>query len=94
MVYETRLRPAERQSPEISEAQWRKIARALDAVEARWLAHLAGPLDMGQLALACALGYLDFRLAERNWRAGRPGLDAWEARFAARPAMQATRPVG
>jgi glutathione S-transferase len=94
MVYENRLRPEEARSAPWVEGQWQKIARALDAVEARWIAHLAGALDMSQVAMGCALGYLDFRHAARDWRAGRPALAAWEARFAERPAMQATRPRG
>jgi len=94
MIYEVRFRPEEGRSPPWVEGQWQKIARALDAIEGRWLAHLAGPLDMAQVAVACALGYLDFRHAPRDWRAGRPALAAWEARFAERPAMQATRPRG
>lgn len=92
MVYEARLRPEDRRLPEWVEGQWAKVSRALDAFEARWMAHLAGPLDAGQIAVGCALGYLDFRHAARDWRAGRPALAAWEARFAARPAMAATRP--
>jgi len=94
MLYEERTRPEELRFAPWVEGQWAKIARALDAVEARWLAHLAGPLDAGQIAVGCALGYVDFRLPARDWRAGRPGLTAWAARFAERPAMQATRPVG
>ncbi len=94
MVYENRLRPEQARSPAWVESQWQKIARALDAVEGRWVAHLAGPLDMAQVAVGCALGYLDFRHAARDWRAGRPALAAWEARFAERPAMQETRPAG
>jgi glutathione S-transferase len=94
MTYEWRLRPeAARFAPWV-EAQWSKVALALDAVEARWMAHLAGKLDMAQIALGCALGYLDFRHGARDWRAGRPALAAWEARFRERPAMQATVPVG
>src|SRR6056297_3280812 len=42
MVYEKRSRPAERQDPAWVEAQWAKILRTLDAVEARWMSHLAG----------------------------------------------------
>jgi glutathione S-transferase len=93
MVYEVRVRPAEQRSEAWVEAQWSKVARALDAVEGRWMAHLAGPLDCAHVAVGCALGYLDFRHAERGWRTGRPGLAAWEARFAERPSMQATRPA-
>lgn len=92
MVYETRLRPeAIRHAPWV-EGQWAKIERALDALETRWMDHLEGPLDMAQIALGCALGYVDFRLTARNWRASHPDLAAWEAEFSDRPAMRATQP--
>lgn len=93
MAYEVRLRPEERQWPDWLEAQWAKVARALDAVEADGMDHLGGPLDMGQVALACALGYLDFRHGARGWRNGRPRLAEWEARMAARPSLRATVPA-
>ncbi|MGV8985518.1 MAG: glutathione S-transferase [Cypionkella sp.] len=93
IVYESRVRPEDRYFREWVEGQWSKIARALDAVEATWMPHLAGPLDMGQIALGCALSYLDFRHAARNWRDGHPKLAAWEAGFAQRPAMQSTVPA-
>lgn len=93
MVYESRIRPeALRYEPWV-EGQWAKVDRALDALETRWIPHLQGPLDMGQIALGCALGYLDFRHSARGWRTGRPHLAAWEVAFAERPSMQATRPV-
>jgi glutathione S-transferase len=92
MVYEDRLRPESRRSPDWTEAQWVKIARALDVLERQWLDALNGPLTMAQIAVGAALGYLDFRLGARDWRQGRPGLAGWEAGFAARPSMQATRP--
>ena len=76
----------------VIDGQWLKISRALDAIEARWMAHLAGPLCMGQIAVGCALGYLDFRHADRNWRSERPALAAWYATFAQRPSMTATVP--
>ena len=93
MVYEWRLRPEELRFAPWVEGQWAKIDRALTMIESRLLPQVQGPLDMGQIALACALGYLDFRHADRDWRAGRPHLAAWEAEFAARPSMQATRPA-
>ncbi|MFA7434246.1 MAG: glutathione S-transferase [Gemmobacter sp.] len=93
MVYEDRVRPEDKRMPEWVGGQWAKIARSLDTLEARWMAHLAGPLDMGQIAVGCALGYLDFRHAGRDWREGRPGLAAWHDGFAGRPAMAATVPV-
>ncbi|MGO4908020.1 glutathione S-transferase [Pseudorhodobacter sp. W20_MBD10_FR17] len=92
MVYETRVRPEDKRYDPWVEGQWGKIERALDALEARWMSHLHGPLDMGQIAVGCALGYVDFRHGARNWREGRPLLAAWEASFASRDSMKASAP--
>ena len=92
MAYEKRIRPEEFQYEPWLEAQWAKVSRALDALDSRWMAHLHGALDMGQIAVGCALGYLDLRHDARNWRAGRDALAAWEARFAERESMRATVP--
>ncbi len=94
MVYEGRCRPEDKQDRGWVEAQWGKIEGALDALNARWMSHLAGPLDMGQISVACALGYLDFRHDARGWRKGRDALDDWYAVFAERASMQATAPIG
>jgi glutathione S-transferase len=92
IVYEARLRAPEMRDAAWVEAQWQKVARAADALEDRWLGFLAGPFDAGQIAVASGLGYADFRLPERDWRGGRPGLAAWFDRVSARPALAATRP--
>ncbi len=92
MVYEGRIRPeAARHAPWV-EGQWEKIARALDTLESRWVPYLAGPRCIGQIALGCALGYLDLRHADRDWRAGHPELAAWEGRNATRDSFVATVP--
>ena len=93
IVYESRFRPEDLQFPPWIEGQWNKVARALDALEGQWMSHLAGPLDMGQVAVACALGYLDLRHGDRRWRDGHPALAAWYQGFSARPSMQATAPA-
>lgn len=92
MAYELRLRPEALRFPEWLEGQWGKISRALDMIEAQWMGHLAGPLDMAQIALGTALDYLDFRHGARGWREGRPQLAAWADDFLQRRAMQATKP--
>lgn len=93
IMYESHLRPeGVRYAPWV-EGQWAKIDRALDALESRWMDTLEGSLTMAQIAVGVAMGYLDFRLADRNWRQGRPRLAVWDAHFATRPSMQATRPV-
>lgn len=92
ITYEKRLRPENLWWPDWFDAQWAKIARSLDALDARSMPLLEGPLNMAQIAVGCALPYLDLRHGDRDWRSGRDALTAWEARFAARPSMQATQP--
>lgn len=92
MRYEMHVRPEPSRSSDWVEAQWAKIARALAALEDRWMSHLSGPVDMGQIAVGCALGYLDLRHAERDWRGPHPALAGWFAAFSSRPSMQATLP--
>ncbi len=92
MRYEEHVRAPESRSPDWVEAQWRKIDRALAAIEGRWMSHLHGPVDMGHIALGCALGYLDFRFSARDWRAAHPVLAGWWGDFSARPALLATAP--
>jgi len=92
MVYEDRLRPNEKQFQPFVEAQWTKIDRALNVLEDRWISHLEGKVTMGQIAVACALGYLDLRHASRSWREKRPLLQAWFETFSKRPSMTATTP--
>lgn len=92
MAYEWRIRPEELRYEPWVDGQWSKIARALDAIEARWMSHLEGRLDMGHIAVGCALGYLDFRHDARGWRNGHPALAEWYAKFQDREAMIATRP--
>lgn len=89
--YETFLRPESLRWPDWIAAQKQKVVRALDRLE-RECEAFADRIDIGTLAIACALGYLDFRFAEDRWRDGRPRLAAFEARIAERPSLRATRP--
>ncbi|MGR3571324.1 glutathione S-transferase [Brevirhabdus sp.] len=91
-VYEKRFRPESLRSSDWTEGQWAKVGRSLDALEDRWMGHLGGTLDMGHIALGCALGYLDLRHADRNWRKGHDALDDWFASFSQRPSMMSTLP--
>lgn len=90
MVYESRYRPADKRVDAWIERQADKVARALAALE-----NSPPPLDpvpnVGQIALACALGYGDLRFGGR-WRNNHPRLVAWLDAFAAQvPAFAATR---
>lgn len=90
--YEKRLRPAEKVMDEWMDAHWDKVARACKVINDRWMSHLSGPVDMGQIAIGCTLGYLDFRHDERNWRQGCDALSDWYATFKDRPSMKDTAP--
>jgi glutathione S-transferase len=71
--------------------QTAKVTRALDQFEAE-SATLADPLTIGHITAGCALGYLDFRVPETDWRDGRPKLAAWYENFTQRPALRETVP--
>jgi len=91
LVYEGRWRPAEKHEPKWVDHQAGKVARALASLEAS-PAGLDAPPTVGQIALACALGYRDFRFAG-TWRKDHPRLVAWLDNFAARvPAFAASKP--
>ena len=92
MAYEKRLRPADKQWDAWLEGQRKKIIGACAAVEARWMPSLTGPVNIGQLAMAAALAYVDFRHPDAGWRDGHPQLAAWLMNFESRPSMKATRP--
>tara|TARA_R110002051_G_scaffold38640_1_gene81941 strand:+ start:11034 stop:11633 length:600 start_codon:yes stop_codon:yes gene_type:complete len=92
ITYEARLRPIDKQYDVWMDAHWDKVSRAVAAINERWMSHLAGPLDMGQIAVACALGYLDLRHDARAWRDGNDALAAWFTTCSARDSMVATKP--
>lgn len=86
-----RLRPAEQQAPALIDACRLKLTTVLDHLEANEAADLARqPLDIGHIAIGCALGYADFRYGDEAWRTGRPRLADWHAGFAGRPSFKAT----
>lgn len=85
------MRPADKQSPDALAKQAGVMARALDMLEKR-AAELEGPITIGQITVGCALGYLDLRFADDQWRKTRPNLAAWFEKFSKRPSMASTAP--
>jgi glutathione S-transferase len=69
-----------------------KIEAALDTLEKDAAAIAAARMDIGHIAVGCALSYMDFRFADDDWRPGRPRLTAWHKTFDERPSMRATVP--
>ena len=85
-----------RAEPERSEEwlqRWRaSILRAIVAA-ADEPATTAADQNLGQITLACALGYVDFRLPGIDWRAAAPGLVAWFDAWSQKPSFAATIPA-
>jgi glutathione S-transferase len=90
--YEGVLRPEAKRWPDWTTGQMKKIDGVLDQLEAESKA-LKGKPTIGNITVGCALGYLDFRFADRDWRAKRPKLAKWFASFGKLPSMKATVPA-
>jgi len=88
-IYESR-RPAEQQSPAQMEKYRKAITTALEVLEH---ANFAPHITIGEIAVACALGYLDFRLPQLSWRENHPKLRDWYEKFAQYPSMKDTWPA-
>lgn len=90
-VYEERYRPEEKRHPDWVQRQQDKIDRAFKWLEAN-PPEAGGEPNIGDVTLACVLGYLDFRFPG-SWRDDSPNLVAWlDAFAAANPAYDATKP--
>ena len=87
ITYESKLRPDNEQSPSWMEAQWSKVLHAVKALDEGEFKAMDGKMNMGQIAVACALGYLDFRHDARQWRNGHSKLDSWNDEMMTLPAL-------
>ncbi|BAV77824.1 glutathione S-transferase [Pseudomonas chlororaphis subsp. aurantiaca] len=90
--YELALRAPEKHWELWLDGQRDKIRRALTVLEADAIAELASHFDVASISVACALGYLDFRHPDLQWRDAQPRLAAWYAEVSQRPSMLATQP--
>lgn len=83
VVYEGRMRPADKYVESFVTYQREKIQRGLELIAASTPHYRNGAMpDVGEIALACVLDYLDFR-QQLNWRDHAFNLQTWLADFAA-----------
>lgn len=68
-----------------------KVETAIAVLESQ-AGSLGALSTIGEITIACALGYLDFRYAGEPWRPGHPKLEAWYAKVVALPPMAGTMP--
>jgi glutathione S-transferase len=87
-----RRRAPERQNPKALEIHAGAINTTLDTLE-RLAPRFAEHPAIGEVAVGCALGYVDLRLADLNWREGRPQLAVWLDGFGKFASVQTTRPA-
>ncbi len=85
------LLPSEDARAALISRQKAAVTRTLDLLEGEGV---PATLNIGTLTLVCALGYLDFRFGEEDWRPGRPGLLAFYEAHMANPIFAQTVPAG
>ncbi|WP_129781840.1 glutathione S-transferase family protein [Peristeroidobacter soli] len=88
-----RERPKDKALAPLMTAFARKLEAGLIALEKESAQLSSTPFSVGHIAIGTALGYLDLRFAELQWRQAVPGLSAWNEAFKGRPSVRATEPV-
>ncbi len=79
-----------REEPPPAKYRTRQMATMLAGMDALEHMPFSDPPLIGEIAVACALGYIDFRQPELDWKRSHPKLAAWYAQFCEHPAMKAT----
>ena len=90
------LRPEALRGAEWIAWQWGKVHRGLAHLETalRGRSYCFGDgLTLADVEIACCVGYLEFRFAERDWRRRYPGIGRLAGELFERPAFAAT-PMG
>jgi glutathione S-transferase len=85
--WETMRRPPALRMPALAAGQEEKLLAAYDFIEAE--IDLDGPIELGQIALATALSWIEFRDLPQ-FRHRRPRLEKWYDTFVDRPSMHKT----
>lgn len=94
-IVKEKLRPDIQRSPEWIERQYGKIHASLDAMNKSLgdSAHCMGVnYSLADIAVGCALGYLDLKFAELGWRADHPNLARLHDKLSQRPSFVDTAP--
>ena len=89
--YEKLTRPEALRWKAWSDDHWNRAWSGMALFESD-AAMLSRPLDIAQIALACVLGYADFRFPDRPWRETFPKLDAFHQKMLERPSVKISVP--
>lgn len=88
-----RERPKDKMLAPLMTAFGRKLEAGLAVLERESGQLSSAPFSVGHIAIGTALGYLDLRFADLQWRQSLPALSAWHEEFKKRPSVRATEPV-
>jgi len=95
MIFRERMRPEAQQSAEWIERHFSKIHASLDAMNKSLGDHqycMGINYTLADIAVGCALGYLDLRFPELDWRASQPNLTRLFDKLAIRQSFVDTVP--
>ena len=82
-----------RQDPVPEAARQRQLETVLAGLDALERVKFAADPTIGEITVACAIGYVEFRMPDLDWKSSRPNLSAWYAKFCDYPSMKATAPA-
>lgn len=96
LVFAEKKRPTAQQSPDWIRRQLGKVTAGLKAMseelgQQNWCA--GESFTLADIAVGCALGYLEFRFPELDWRRAHPNLSELFDRLMQRPTFKDTVPV-
>ena len=89
--YENMVRPKELKWQAWADDHWNRVWKGLALFNGK-ADVLSRPLDIVQIALACVLGYADFRFADCGWREAYPNLAAFHERMLELPSINISQP--
>jgi glutathione S-transferase len=89
--YEEAVRPESLRWKDWTAGQLDKVSCGLAEIE-HCHDELGNRVDLGTIAVGCALGYLDFRFQSFGWRDRAPKTAGWFEGFSRRSSMSETRP--
>ena len=87
-----RQRDAARQDPVWIARQQSKVEAGIEAASRAVARHKPGSITLGDIALACALLWVDFRMPELGWRKD-AALKSWIERLESRASFASTKPA-
>jgi len=96
LVFAERKRAEARQDPDWIARQLGKVQAGLATMSAEMGMHnwcIGESFTLADIAAGCALGYLDFRFPELDWRRSQPHLSEFYDRIMQRPTFRDTIPV-